>query len=95
MNINDIIKQPEGRRLEFKAELPENADLAKTIISFANDAGGDLFIGVANNPRELVGLTEDDLITIEEKISNIIYDRCYPAIMPEIKFLTENNKYLI
>jgi predicted HTH transcriptional regulator len=39
MNIKDLIKQPEGRRLEFKSELPKNADLAKTIVSFANDAG--------------------------------------------------------
>jgi predicted HTH transcriptional regulator len=95
MNIKDIIKQPEGRRLEFKAELPENADLAKTIVAFANDAGGELYIGVANNPREILGLTEDELVTIEEKVSNIIYDRCYPAIMPDIKFLTEDDKHLI
>jgi hypothetical protein len=30
MNIKEIIKQPEGRRLEFKETLPENADLANT-----------------------------------------------------------------
>jgi len=36
----DIIKQPEGRRLEFKAELPSGTELAKTMIAFANDAEG-------------------------------------------------------
>ena len=36
MTIKELIKQPEGRRLEFKSELPENADLAKTIVAFAN-----------------------------------------------------------
>ena len=30
-----------------------------------------------------------------EQISNIIYDRCYPTVLPEITFLNENNKYLI
>ena len=95
MNIKKIINQPEGRRLEFKGELPENADLAKTIVAFANDAGGELYIGVGNNPRELVGIAEDELFVLEEKISNIIYDRCYPAILPEITFLSEDDKHLI
>lgn len=39
MTIKEIIKRPEGRRLEFKEVLPENAELANTIIAFANDAG--------------------------------------------------------
>lgn len=72
MNIKDLIKQPEGRRLEFKSELPKNADLAKTIVSFANDAGWELYIGIGNNPREIVGIADDELLATEEKISNII-----------------------
>ena len=88
MNIKEILSQPEGRRLEFKAELPVHSDLAKTVVAFANDAGGDLYIGVADDPREVVGLDEDKLMTIEEKVSNIIFDCCYPAILPEIKFIS-------
>ena len=95
MTIKELLKQPEGRRLEFKGLLPERSDLAKTIIAFANDAGGELYIGVDNNSREIVGVSEDDLFATEEKISNIIYDRCYPAILPEISFLTEDDKHLI
>lgn len=95
MNIKELIKQPEGRRLEFKSVLPENADLAKTIVAFANDAGGELYIGIRNNPREVVGVAEDELMAIEEKVSSIIYDRCYPAILPEITFLTDEDKHLI
>ena len=95
MNIKELIQQPEGRRLEFKGELPENADLAKTIVSFANDAGGELYIGIGNAPRMIVGIAEDELFAMEEKISNIIFDRCYPAILPEISFLTEDDKHLI
>ncbi len=83
-----IIHQSEGRRLEFKSCLPEHADLARTIVAFANDAGGDLFIGVADEPRAILGVDEDDLVKLEEKISNIIFDRCYPAILPDIKFLS-------
>ncbi|MCL2154668.1 MAG: putative DNA binding domain-containing protein [Leptospirales bacterium] len=95
MNIKEIIKQPEGRRLEFKSALPERADLAKTIIAFSNDAGGELYIGIKNDPREIVGLPEENLFAMEEQISNIIFDRCYPAILPEITFLTDNDRHLI
>ena len=38
MKIAELIKQPEGRRLEFKAKMPAVADIAKTIVAFANDA---------------------------------------------------------
>ena len=95
MTIKEIIKQPEGRRLEFKEILPENAELANTIIAFANDAGGELYIGVRNNPREIIGLPEEELMKIEEQVSNIIFDRCYPAIMPDITFLTDEDKHII
>jgi len=95
MNLEEILNQPEGRRLEFKEALPENSDLAKTIVSFANDAGGDLYIGVANNPHVVVGLNEDILMEMEEKISHIIFDRCYPAILPEVKFISQDDKQLI
>ena len=32
MNIKDILNQPEGRRLEFKAKLLEKSDLAKATV---------------------------------------------------------------
>jgi ATP-dependent DNA helicase RecG len=93
--ISEIIKQPEGRRLEFKEHLPTNADLAKTIVAFANDAGGEFYLGIKDDPREIVGLEETKLIGIEEKITNIIHDQCHPIILPEIKFLNLEGKYII
>lgn len=38
--FEEILGSPEGRTLEFKASLPKNSDLAKTVVAFANDAGG-------------------------------------------------------
>lgn len=95
MPVSKFIDQPEGRRLEFKGELPANSDIAKTIVAFANDAGGDIYIGINDNPRDILGLPEEELIKMEERISNLIYDRCYPTILPEISFLTVEDKYLI
>ena len=95
MNINELIAQPEGRRLEFKGELPTNSDIAKTIVAFANDAGGDIYIGINDKPRQIIGLPEKELTQIEEQISNMIYDRCYPTILPEVSFLSVEEKHLI
>jgi ATP-dependent DNA helicase RecG len=86
MKINEVIQQPEGRRLEFKQELPTVADLCKTIVAFANDAGGEIFIGISNEPRAVVGIPEDNLFKIEEQISNLIHDNCQPVIIPDISF---------
>jgi len=93
--LAEIIQQPKGRRLEFKASLPTKAELAKSIVAFANDAGGEFYLGIQDNPREVVGLLEDDLIRLEEKISNIINDQCAPAILPEILFLNFEGEHLI
>ena len=95
MNINEILKKPEGRRLEFKETMPTQGSLPKTVIAFANDAGGEIYIGVRDNPRGVVGLPEDKLVELEEQISNIIYNCCYPTIIPDISFLTVEDKYLI
>jgi len=95
VNIKEIITQSEGRRLEFKEAMPARSDLSKTVVAFANDAGGDLIIGIKDNPREVSGVSEMDLVAMEEQISNIIYNRCYPGILPEISFLSLNDKHLI
>jgi predicted HTH transcriptional regulator len=89
MNIQELITQPEGRRLEFKLEIPANSDIAKTAVAFANDAGGEIYVGIQDSPRKIIGLPEDDLPKIEEQISHLIYDRCYPSILPEISFIAD------
>jgi len=93
--LTDMLLQPEGRRLEFKESLPTNSELAKTILAFANDAGGELYFGIKNNPREVVGLDENERIALEEKIANLIHDLCEPVILPEITFLQYEGKHII
>ena len=93
--LSDILQQPEGRRLEFKESLPANTELAKTIIAFANDAGGELYVGIKDNPREVIGLKENDLLSHEEKIASLIHDLCEPVILPKITFLQHEDKHII
>jgi predicted HTH transcriptional regulator len=90
-----IEKGIEGRRLEFKRELPENEKIAKTVIAFSNGAGGNLVLGIEDKTRNISGIGEDILLKTEEKIANIIYDTCFPSIMPEITVHSINDKYII
>lgn len=92
--LSHLLSQNEGRRLEFKSNMPTSAELARTVIAFANDAGGDILIGV-NDDKTIAGLPENNLPRLEEQLSNMIYDKCYPAILPEISFMCSNDKHLI
>ena len=93
--LAEILNQPEGRRLELKAGLPTNAELAKSIVAFANDAGGEFYLGIQDKPREVIGVDENHRIELEEKISSIIHDQCAPVILPEILFLNHEGKHII
>lgn len=92
--FEEILRSPEGRTLEFKASLPKNSDLAKTVVAFANDAGGEIFIGVDDRHRA-VGVPEEELPRIEEQLSNMIYDRCYPSVLPDISFLSTGGRSFV
>ena len=41
MKIQEVLKQAEGKTLEFKKEIPKNRqNFLKTVVAFANGAGG-------------------------------------------------------
>ena len=85
MKIQEILKQPEGKTLEFKKELPKNRqNLLKTVVAFANGAGGRIYIGV-NGDRTVTGIKEEPF-DLEEKLSSIIYDSISP--IPNVFFQT-------
>jgi len=92
---DELILQTEGRRLEFKEKVPAGNNLAKTVIALANDAGGEILIGVRDNPREVIGVSENDLLNIEEQISNIVHNKCTPSILPDISFIKVHGKHIV
>lgn len=82
MDIHHFLTQPENRKLEFKRAFPAKSDLLKTIVAFANGAGGNLIIGVSDKEREVIGVT--DPLELEERIANLIYDSIKPLVSPYI-----------
>ena len=69
MDIKKILVSPEGKTLEFKRNLSSLKQIMKTIISFANTAGGLLIIGMEDN-GVIKGI--DDPLQAEEQLTSSI-----------------------
>lgn len=89
------LDEPESRRLEFKERFPEGEKLARTAVAFANGAGGKIVFGVKDTPREIIGIPEERLFSMEERIAGSIFDQCTPAISPEIYIQSVDGKTLL
>ncbi|MDA3939138.1 MAG: ATP-binding protein [Spirochaetia bacterium] len=69
--------EPESRRMEFKESWPGGNHIAHTAISFANGAGGRIVFGVRDEPRQIIGIQEEDIFKLEEKVGNQWYRRVW------------------
>ena len=85
MALLGILKRPEGKTLEFKRDLSSPAGPLKTIVAFANTAGGTLLLGVEDRTGYVRGVS--DTLDLEERLASLISDRISPRIVPEIEIL--------
>ncbi len=94
MNIIEEIKEGESKTLEFKEKLPQKDQILKTIVAFSNTCGGKLIIGVSND-LEIIGIDDNDIFKLKDDIISLIYEGCYPNILPEIYTMTVQDKLLL
>ena len=85
MDLVEILRRPEGKTLEFKRDLSGPLGVVKTIVAFANTAGGTLLLGVEDGSRHVRGVR--DALGLEERLVNLISDRITPRLVPEIEIL--------
>jgi ATP-dependent DNA helicase RecG len=85
MDLLDLLKCPEGKTLEFKRDFSSPDGALKTIVAFANTAGGSLLIGVEDRSRNVRGVA--DPLDAEQRLANLMSDRISPRLMPEIEIL--------
>jgi ATP-dependent DNA helicase RecG len=83
MNILDLLRQPEGKTLEFKRDLSSPRNILRTIVAFANSAGGTIVIGVEDKSRAMRGV--DDVAGAEERLVNMIVDSIAPRLVPSVR----------
>jgi ATP-dependent DNA helicase RecG len=92
MTIAEILTQPESKTLEFKRDLSSLKPILKTLVAFANTAGGLLVIG-KDNQGDVVGI--QDVEGAEERLANAVADNIRPAMQPEIEITSCQGKTLL
>lgn len=79
---NDLLTRPEGRTQEYKRDLSSLRPILKTLVAFANTAGGTLVVG-RDDDGTVVGLS--DAKRDEERLANAVAENIVPAILPDIE----------
>jgi Putative DNA-binding domain len=44
INLTELLQRPEGKTLEFKRDLSSTVGMLRTVVAFANTAGGTILI---------------------------------------------------
>ena len=84
---------PEGKTLEFKRDLSSPKNILKTLVAFANTAGGRLIIGVEDESREVLGV--EDPLDEEERLCSLIADSIKPRLVPNVELISIEDKTLL
>jgi len=82
--MNYVYPERESKTLEFKSELPVFLKLIKTCVAFANGVGGQLVIGVEDQTRIIVGISDATRNRIYDEFPNSLYDATTPSLLIEI-----------
>lgn len=92
MSIKKLILDGEGVTLDFKQTITKCSKIARTMASFANNKGGKLLVGVANDGT-ILGVKAEE----EEKFMLLKAARlyCKPALEPVFEEIYIDNKILL
>ena len=85
MDLTELLKHPEGKTLEFKRDLSSGVGVLRTVIAFANSAGGTVLIGVEDGTRHVRGVS--DPLALEERLASLLSDSIAPHLVPDIEIL--------
>jgi predicted HTH transcriptional regulator len=92
MNIKRLILEGENVSLDFKKTISSAEKIAKTLVAFANNRGGRLLIGVADDGT-IKGVKSEE----EEKymIEKAAHQFCKPAIEPRFEEYLVDDKLVL
>ena len=93
MDLLDALRRPEGKTLEFKRDLSSPDGLLRTVVAFANTAGGTVLIGVEDGTRHVRG--SPDPLALEEQLANLISDSISPRLLPDLEILTYRKTHVV
>lgn len=93
MDLVALLRRPEGKTLEYKRELASPDGALRTIVAFANTAGGVLLIGVEDGSRRVRGLS--DPLNLEERLASLITDNVSPRLLPDLEILPWRRTHVV
>jgi ATP-dependent DNA helicase RecG len=93
MKLEEILRQPEGKTLEYKRDLSSPGPTLRTLVAFANGAGGRLIVGVEDATRVVVGVEQP--LDLEERIANLVADSIEPRLLPEIEIVPWRKSHVL
>lgn len=95
MTIEEIYSG-ESKNMEFKQEVPTRSErYMKTVVAFANTAGGRLIFGIEDGTHQILGVPRETVFQAMDSLTNAICDSCTPMIIPDITLQTIEDKTLI
>jgi len=93
MTIDVVLREPEGKTLELKRDVSSPRPALRTLVAFANSAGGRLVLGVEDGTRHVVGVA--DPLRLEERLTSLIADSIAPQLLPDIDIVPWRSTHLV
>jgi predicted HTH transcriptional regulator len=93
MDLADLLRRREGKTLEFKRDLSSPDGILRTLIAFANTAGGVVLIGVEDVTRHVRGVS--DPLATEERLANLIDHSIEPRLLPDLDILPWRRTHIV
>ncbi len=84
-----LIAEGEGQNLDFKKTITSAAKIAKTLVAFANTAGGSLLVGVRDNGT-VAGVASEEEMYMIDTAARVM---CQPAV--RYSFREHDYKHLL
>jgi len=91
--IERFLARNKGKTLEFKENCRPLHAIVRTVVAFANTAGGSIVIGVKDKTKDVVGIAEP--LGDEERLANTFADSITPLLIPDIQIHAWRNRQLI
>ena len=90
-----VYPERESKVLEFKESLPKFTALIKTCVAFANTAGGQIIIGVEDETRKIIGISDADRERLYEDFPSSLYDSTNSGLFVHIYERNYNDRSVL
>ena len=83
MDLRELLRRPEGKTLEFKREVDGPQPFLRTVVAFANTAGGEIVVGVDDGTARVRGVPDSH--ALGERLASLVTDSIEPRVLPDLE----------